>query len=69
MIRVPVPVRARVHHDQLNRDVMMTNSPMRFGRGGKAKLARLAINHQVVARGRTICRPRARIIVRLCVRS
>lgn len=44
-------------------------SPMRLGRGGSAKLARLAINHHVVIRGSTICRPRARTIVRLCVRS
>jgi len=28
-------------------------------------LARLAINHQVVIRGRTICNPRAKTIVRL----
>jgi len=44
-------------------------SPMRLGRGGSAKLARLAINHHVVIRGSTICSPRARTIVRLCVRS
>lgn len=48
---------------------MITSSPIRFGRGGRARFARLAINHQVVIRGRTICSPRARIIVRLWVRS
>lgn len=69
MIRVPVPVRARVHHDQLNRDVIIISSPIRLGRGGRARLARLEMNHQVAIRGRTICRPRARTIVRLCVRS
>lgn len=42
---------------------------MRFGSGGRARLARLAMNHHVVMRGRTIWRPRASTIVRLCVRS
>ena len=69
MIKVPAPVRTRVHQDQLNRDEMIISSPIRFGRGGSARLARLARNHQVVIRGRAICNPRARIIVRLCVRS
>lgn len=69
MISVPAPVSKRVHHDQLKRDVIIISSPMRLGSGGRAKLARLAMNHQVVIRGRTICRPRARSIVRLCVRS
>lgn len=45
------------------------SSPIKFGSGGKARFARLAINHQVVIRGSTICRPRANTIVRLCVRS
>lgn len=66
---VPAPVKARVHQDQLKRDVIIINSPMRFGSGGRARLARLAMNHQVAISGRTICRPRARTIVRLCVRS
>ena len=69
MIRVPAPVSASVHQDQLNREVMIINSPMRLGSGGSARLARLAMNHQVVIRGRMICRPRARSMVRLCVRS
>lgn len=58
-----------VHQDQLNREVTIISSPMRFGRGGSARLARLAINHQAVIRGRAICSPRASSIVRLCVRS
>ena len=69
MMRVPAPVSARVHQDQLNREVMIINSPMRLGRGGRARLARLAMNHQQVIRGRTIWRPRARSMVRLWVRS
>lgn len=42
---------------------------MRLGRGGSAKLARLAINHQVVIRGRMVCIPRTKSMVRLWVRS
>ena len=69
MIRVPAPVKARVHQDQLNREVMIISSPIRLGRGGSARLARLAINHQVAIKGNTTCKPRARTIVRLWVRS
>lgn len=59
----------KVHQDQLNRDVKIISSPIRLGRGGSARLARLAINHQDVISGRAICRPRANNIVRLWVRS
>lgn len=69
MMRVPAPVRARVQADQLNKEVIIINSPMRFGRGGRARFARLLTNHQVAMRGRIVCMPRARSIVRLCVRS
>ena len=69
MIRVPAPVKIRVHQDQLNREVMIISSPMRLGRGGRARLAKLAMNHHVVIRGRAICSPRASTIVRLWVRS
>lgn len=65
MISVPAPVNRRVHQDHPNREVIMVNSPIRFGRGGRARLARLAVNHHVVIRGRAICRPRVRIMVRL----
>lgn len=64
-MRVPAPVRAKVHQDQLNKEVMIISSPIRLGRGGSARFARLARNHQAVMRGRAICRPRARTIVRL----
>lgn len=53
-MRVPAPVRARVHQDQLNREVIIISSPMRLGRGGRARLARLAKNHHVVASGSAI---------------
>lgn len=49
--------------------VIIKSSPNRLGNGGRAKLAKLAINHQMAVRGRIICNPRARIIVRLWVRS
>lgn len=62
---VPAPVMASVHQDQLNKDVIMISSPIRLGRGGKARLARLAMNHHVVIRGKIICSPRANTMVRL----
>lgn len=69
MMRVPAPVRIRVNQDQLNNEVMIMSSPMRLGSGGSARLARLARNHQDAIRGNIVCRPRARSIVRLWVRS
>lgn len=69
MIRVPPPVNTIVHHDQLNREVIIMSSPIKLGSGGSARLARLAMNHQAVIKGRIICSPRARSMVRLCVRS
>ena len=69
MMSVPAPVKMMVHQDQLNKEVIIISSPIRLGRGGSAKLARLAINHQAVIRGRTIWSPRASSMVRLWVRS
>lgn len=69
MMSVPAPVRIRVQGDQLKREVMIISSPIRLGSGGRARLAREPMNHQVAIRGRTICNPRARIMVRLWVRS
>ena len=37
--------------------------------GGKARFVRLASSHQVAISGRKTCRPRARIMVRLWMRS
>ena len=54
MIKVPAPVKIRVHQDQLNSEVMIISSPMRLGSGGRARLAKLAMNHQLVIRGRAI---------------
>lgn len=64
-----VPVRRIEGLDQLNKDVMIMSSPIRLIDGGSARLARLARNHHVAIRGKIICKPRARVIVRLCVRS
>lgn len=69
MINVPAPVRIIVHQDQFNAAVIIISSPMRLGNGGRAKLAREARNHHIAINGRAVCRPRARSIVRLCVRS
>lgn len=66
---MPTPVRAMVDQDQFRRDVKIVNSPKRLGRGGRARLARVKINHHAVIKGRVIWRPRASSIVRLCVRS
>ena len=66
---MPAPVRIRVQGDQLNKEVIIISSPIRFGRGGRARFARLLMNHHVAMSGSTVCKPRARTIVRLCVRS
>lgn len=58
-----------VHGDQLKRVVMIMSSPIKFGRGGSARLAKLAINHHIAVSGKIIWSPRARIIVRVWVRS
>lgn len=69
MISAPVPVSTRVHQAQLKRAVIIISSAIRLGSGGRARLARLAKSHQAAIRGRAICRPRARSMVRLWVRS
>lgn len=66
---MPAPVRIRVQGDQSNIVQITISSAIRLGRGGSAKFAKLAINHEVAISGRAICSPRAKTIVRLCVRS
>lgn len=51
--------------DQENDVIITISSPNRLIDGGKARLARLASSHHVHIRGNTVCKPRARIIVRL----
>lgn len=69
MISVAAPVRIIDHVDHLNSVTISSNSPTRFGRGGRAKLAKLAISHHVPIRGRISWAPRIKMIVRLWVRS
>lgn len=51
--------------DHEKEDTITINSPRRLIVGGRARLARLARSHHVHIRGKIVCRPRARIIVRL----
>lgn len=60
-----IPIRIIVKLDQEKRDIAINNSPMRLIDGGRARLARLAINHHDAINGNIICNPRAIIIVRL----
>lgn len=69
MIKVLVPVKIIVHWDQLSREEMIISSAIKLGRGGRARLARLAINHQAAIRGKIVFRPRVSNKVRLWVRS
>lgn len=55
--------------DHENDEIITMSSPSKLIEGGKARLARLASNHHVHISGRIICNPRARIIVRLWIRS
>lgn len=69
MISMPSPVIVSVQFDQLKVVVIISSSPIRLVDGGKAKLAKFIISHQNVMSGRITCIPRARIMVRLWVRS
>lgn len=51
--------------DQENSEIVIISSPIKLIVGGRARLAKLAMIHQVAIKGNTICRPRAMIIVRL----
>lgn len=55
--------------DHEKEDITTNSSPIRLIVGGRAKLVRLAKSHQVAISGRKVCRPRAKIIVRLWIRS
>lgn len=64
-----VPRRIIDVFDQENSEIVIISSPIKLIVGGRARLARLAIIHHVAIKGKTICRPRAMIIVRLWIRS
>lgn len=64
-----VPIRRMVGFDHEKIDITTSSSPIRLMVGGKARFVRLASSHQVAISGRKTCRPRARIMVRLWMRS
>lgn len=64
-----VPMRTIVMLDHEKEAITTNSSPIRLMVGGRARFARLASSHQAAIRGRMVCRPRARIIVRLWTRS
>lgn len=59
------PIKIIVIFDHEKEDITTNSSPIRLIVGGRARLVRLAKSHQVAISGRKVCRPRARIIVRL----
>lgn len=60
-----IPIRMMEKFDQENVDSTTNNSPIKLIDGGSARLVRLAMSHQAAISGRIVCRPRARINVRL----
>lgn len=69
VIRMFVPIRTIVKFDHENVDITTNSSPIKLIVGGRARFVRLANSHQDAINGRKICKPRARIIVRLWIRS
>lgn len=65
VITMFVPIRMMVRFDHENMDIITNSSPIRLIVGGRARFVRLASSHQVAINGRKICRPRAKIMVRL----
>lgn len=69
VIMIFTPIRIMVALDHENEVITTSNSPIRLIVGGSARLVRLANNHHAAISGSRVCRPRARIMVRLWVRS
>ena len=69
MITMLSPIRMIVMLDHEKVDITTNNSPIRLIVRGRARLVRLARSHQVVISGRSVCKPRAKIFVRLWIRS
>lgn len=63
------PSRIIVQFDQLNKEVIIRISAIKFGNGGRAILAKVIISHQNDIRGNKACRPRFMKIERVWVRS
>lgn len=64
-----IPIRIMDIEDHENVDITTNNSPIRLIEGGRARFVRLASSHQAAISGSTVWSPRARIIVRLWIRS
>lgn len=64
-----VPMRVMEMEDHENVVITTNSSPIRLIVGGNARFVRLASNHQAAIRGRRVCSPRAKIMVRLWMRS
>lgn len=64
-----VPMRIMEIEDHENVAMTTNSSPIRLIVGGRARLVRLASSHQAAIRGKMVCSPRARIMVRLWMRS
>lgn len=69
VIVILIPRRVIVRCDHENMATVTNNSPVKLIEGGRAMFMRLANNHQVAIKGKIVCSPRAKIIVRLWVRS
>ena len=65
VITVFAPIKIIVMLDHEKVDITMNSSSIWLIAGCRAKLVRLAKSHQVATGGRNVCRPWARIIVRL----
>lgn len=63
------PIKMIVIFDHEKDDTIINSSPIKLIEGGRARFVRLAKIHQVAIRGRIDCKPRARIMVRLWIRS
>lgn len=64
-----VPVKMIVRADQLNSEIMMVSSAIKFVVGGRAIFVRFAKSHQIAISGRRGWRPRVKRRMRLWVRS
>ena len=65
MIRMFSPFRIMVILDPENETAITKSSPIRLVVGGRARLVRLAVNHQKVISGSRIWSPRDNSIMRL----
>lgn len=64
-----VPIKTIVILDHENEAITTNSSPIKLIEGGSAKLVMLASSHHAAIKGKSVCKPRARIIVRLWIRS